>query len=96
MFTVLVIIIGLHALGVIVFGRFEAETPIWCRVLKLASTIGLTALLYSLAGPVWALGVIGMWFAAGLTFHLVWTRRHGIHPLTAEPRDRYYALRGWR
>jgi hypothetical protein len=22
--------------------------------------------------------------------------KHGIHPWTAEPKDRYYALRGWK
>ncbi len=31
----------------------------------------------------------------GMIFHLVWCRRHGIHPLEATPRRRYYALRRW-
>ncbi len=31
----------------------------------------------------------------GLAFHLWWCRKHGIDPLTAEPKERYYELRGW-
>ncbi len=31
----------------------------------------------------------------GLMFHFWWCRKHGIDPLTAEPRDKYYELRGW-
>lgn len=96
MFTVLFITVCAHAVGLIVFGHFEAHTPIWRRVLKLAFNIGLTALISSLAGPVWALTAVGLWFAAGLVVHFVWTSRHGIDPFTAEPRERYYALRGWR
>ena len=28
--------------------------------------------------------------------HVWWLPKHGIHPLTAEPKDKYYALRGWK
>jgi hypothetical protein len=31
----------------------------------------------------------------GLAFHLWWCRRHGIDSLRAEPKERYYELRGW-
>jgi len=31
----------------------------------------------------------------GAVFHLRWCRRHGINPITAEPRDECYRLRGW-
>ncbi|KUL23633.1 hypothetical protein [Actinoplanes awajinensis] len=29
----------------------------------------------------------------GAVFHVIWCRRHGINPLTAETRDRYEQLR---
>ena len=41
--------------------------------------------------PAWrkvGLGVLG------LSPHFWWCRRHGIHPLYATPRRRYYELRG--
>lgn len=34
--------------------------------------------------------------AVGGAFHTVWCLRHGINPLTAEPRDRYQQLRNTR
>jgi len=33
--------------------------------------------------------------AGGLTVHFMWCRRHGIDPVHATPRRKYYALRGW-
>lgn len=96
MFTVLFLTVTTHALGLIAFGHFEERTPFWRRALKLVVTIGLSALLVTLAGPAWALGGMASLFLAGTVIHFVWARRNGIDPVTAEPRDRYYALRGWR
>jgi hypothetical protein len=31
----------------------------------------------------------------GLAFRLWWCRKNGIDPLTAEPKERHYKLRGW-
>jgi hypothetical protein len=28
--------------------------------------------------------------------HGWWLPKQGIHPLTAEPKERYYKLRGWK
>ena len=83
------------AVGTAVFGRFEAETPPW----RLIARWGLLAALV-----LWLRGVVGHAAAAvpavlgafGLVAHVAWCRRHGIHPLRAEPRRRYYRLRGWR
>ena len=38
-----------------------------------------------------------LWNPAAIlrVFHFVWCRRHGIDPLRATPRRRYYELRGW-
>jgi hypothetical protein len=53
------------------------------------------ALLLKTAGRpwtfVWIFGLPGV----GALFHFVWCWRHGINPITAEPKDEYYRLRGW-
>ena len=71
---------GLFAIGNILFGHFEERTAKWRRVLKFLMITGITA----------AIAAIG-WSA-----HIIILRRHGIDPWTAEPRDKYYALRGWK
>src|SRR5262245_40663388 len=85
----------LIAAGNILFGHFEQGLPWWRRLLKLTLYLGLTALIAAAAGRVWALAWIAATMAAGLTVHFVWCRRHDIDPWRAEPRDRYYRLRGW-
>ena len=85
----------LFAVGNIVFGHFEERTPKWRRLLKLAIMVSATAGIASAAGQVWASAFVALGAVAGLTTHFVYLRRHGIDPWTAEPRDKYYALRGW-
>lgn len=91
----LTVLLFLSVLGSGVFAVFEIETPAWRKVVKWLMVIGTTLLLYSLIGH-WSLMLPGLAAAAGTTFHFVWCRRHGIHPLAATPRRRYYELRGWR
>lgn len=84
----------LCALGTSLFDRFEIETPAWkklCRWgLAAALTIGTTPFFGH-----GALIVLGVFAILGGSVHLWWCLRHGIHPLRATPRRRYYALRGW-
>jgi len=54
---------------------------------------GITALLAAWLGNwalLWGVGI----FAVGTGFHVWWCVGNGINPLTAEPKDRYYRLRG--
>lgn len=84
----------LYSLLNLCFRNFEGETPLPTRVLKLVTYLGITALLAVWVGPwalVWVLGL----FAIGSVFHFIWCSRNGINPLTAEPKERYYKLRGW-
>lgn len=86
---------GLHLLGAMAFARFEVFTPFSKKLRKVLFLQGVTALLALTVGRPWSiLWVVGM-MTVGMVFHLWWTRKHGIHPLTAEPRAKYYALRGW-
>jgi hypothetical protein len=86
----------IFALGNIVFGHFEQGTPAWRRVLKFAIVLGASAAIASRSGHAWAAAFVALLAAIGLTTHFVVLRRHGIDPWTAEPREKYYALRGWK
>jgi hypothetical protein len=85
----------LMAIGYMAFVRFAIDTPFSRRFMKLALYLGVTALLSAYAGAfsawLWIFGAPGV----GLGFHTWWTRKHGIGWLSAEPREKYYALRGW-
>ena len=85
----------LFALGSVWFGRFEQETPRWRRTLKLVLTVALPAAIAGRFGAAAGLGFVGFLLALGLTGHLVWCRKHGIDPWSAEPWQRYRELRGW-
>lgn len=83
------------AVGTTLLGHFGEGLPRSKRLSKWAVYFGATALISKTAGRpwtlVWILGLPGI----GAIFHVWWCRRHGIDPLTAEPRDEYYRLRGW-
>jgi hypothetical protein len=82
-------------MGFTVFGHFEEETSKWRRLSKWATYLGTVALLSKTAGRPWTFVWIFGGPAFGAGFHFWWCRRHGINPITAEPKDKYYELRGW-
>ncbi len=82
-------------LGFVIFGHFEEGTPKARRLSKWAAYFGATALIGRKAGRPWTFAWILGWPGLGLIFHLWWCRQNGIDPLTAEPKDKYYELRGW-
>lgn len=75
------------------FGHFEQHAPLWTRLARWLTYLAVTFAIGHTAGRpwtfVWLLGLP----AVGATFHVIWCRRHGINPLTAQPRDRYLQLR---
>ena len=84
----------LPILGSSIFAVFEVETAKWRKVLKWTIVCAVTIGLYYAVGH-WALAFPLVAMTAGTTFHFAWCRRHGIHPIEATPRRKYYALRGW-
>lgn len=90
----LAFLLALQVLGTELFARFEIETPAWKKVLKWALLAALTLGLYPLIGHATIL-VAATLALAGLTVHILWCRKNGIHPLKATPHRRYYHLRGW-
>jgi hypothetical protein len=85
----------LAATGLSVFGHFGEKTPLWRRLSKWAFYFGVTALLARGPGRPWTFVWIAGLPGVGLMVRLWWCRKHGIDPLTAEPKDRYYELRVW-
>ena len=86
----------LVAVGSIIFGRFEEGAPRWRRLSKLFLFLAVTAIVSKVFGRTWALLWIfsaGLW---GFSVHTRWCKRHGVGVLSAEPRKKYYQLRGWK
>jgi len=83
------------AVGNMVFWRFDPNQPLWRRLLKVVLALAMTAVVSHYFA--WT-GVL-LWFAILalpiLYIHAIWLPRHGVNGWTAEPRDKYYALRGW-
>ena len=80
--------------GITVFGRFEEKTPAWRKLSKWVFYFGVTGLLSRRPGRPWTFAWVFGLPGLGLAFHLWWCKKHGINPLTAEPKERYYELRG--
>src|SRR5205823_1881602 len=87
--------VAVAALVVTLFGRFETGVPIPRRVVRMGIYLVPALVIAFTVGPPWTYVWLAGALLPGACFHLVWCVRHGINPLTAEPRDRYLALRGW-
>jgi hypothetical protein len=87
---------SLFAIGNILFGHFEERTPKWRRVLKLFLFTGLVALISSTAGRAWSIALVGTLLSVVLIIHAWWLPKKGINGFTGEPKEKYYALRGWK
>jgi hypothetical protein len=92
----LLLLFILHTLGVSIFGKFESQTAWWKLTLKWLIVLGITAGLYRSFGHIGSLSFLAIMFTAGLIFHFTWCARHGIHPIHATPRRRYFELRKWK
>jgi hypothetical protein len=92
----LAVVWGITAFGGIFFGHFEVHTPKWRRVLKLVLVSVLSVLISATAGREWFFGLIGTMLVGVVVIHAWWLpRKKGINGWTAEPRERYYEMRGW-
>jgi hypothetical protein len=90
------LIMALTATGTVLMGRWEERTPTWRRVLKPYVFAGLSVLLSATAGRGWFFALLGVLALAVLVIHAWWLPKKGIHGWTGEPREKYYALRGWK
>lgn len=96
MWLEIAIVATIFAIGNILFGHFEVETPKWRRVLKVFIILGLTGLISATAGRPWSFIFIALLLPGPIAIHVWWLPRHGINGWTGEPKEKYYALRGWK
>ena len=81
--------------GNLAFRHFEPQLAWWRRLLKALAALAITGGVSHYFGRT---GVI-VWFTIAaipiLYVHAYWLPRHGVNGWTGEPREKYYALRGW-
>jgi hypothetical protein len=93
---VLLTLLAFQTAGFSVFGKFQTETPWWQGVVKWTIIVAVAW------GVAIAFGItVAIFFVAGINIiavvgHFAWCYRHGIDPVMATPRKKYYELRGWK
>ena len=88
------IVLGLFAVGSILFGHFEEHKPKWRRLLKVLIVLGVVLTLSATVGRVWAFGVLAIPLLGAVVVHAWWLPKHGVNGWTGEPTERYYELIG--
>lgn len=89
------LVLFVFAVGGIFFGHFEERTPKRKRVAKVLFFSALAAGLSSLFGHGAVFALLGVVTVYAVIIHAWYLPKHGINGLTGEPREKYYALRGW-
>lgn len=82
--------------GQILFARFEEQTPRWRILLKHVFGIVLYVAVSYYFGRFWFYISLAATFVLILIIHAWWLPRNGINGWTGEPKEKYYALRGWK
>lgn len=91
------VVLGIFAVGNILFGHFEAGVPKWRRVTKVFVVSAIMVAVSAWAGRAWFFGLLGGMGILVLIIHGWWLpSRVGVNGWTAEPREKYYAFRGWK
>jgi hypothetical protein len=89
------VMFGLMAVGNILLVPFhEGRGKAW-RVAKVFLGAAVAVLVSATAGRPWFFVMLGVMAAGFLAVHGWWLPRHGVNGWTAEPKDKYHALRGW-
>ena len=86
------IVLGIFAIGNILFGHFEEHRPKWRRVLKVFIVLAVVMTVSANFGRGWALGLLLIPLSAAAYIHLVWLPSHGINGWTGEPKEKYLDL----
>jgi hypothetical protein len=85
----------LLALGIVTFRKFEQRTPLWRRFPKIFGILAMTAVISHYFGRTGLIIAFGVAVLPVIYIHAIWLPRHGVNGWTGEPREKYYALRGW-
>jgi hypothetical protein len=82
--------------GQILFAHFEEKTPRWRMLLKQALAIVIFTSISYFFGRFWFYVSIVLAFIPPLVIHAWWLPKNGVNGWTGEPKEKYYALRGWK
>lgn len=96
MWMEIAVVATIFAMGNILMGHWEEHTPKWRRVLKFFVVVGITCGLSVWLGRVWAFGFLGLMGLFAIYVHAWVLPRKGINGWTGEPKQKYYAMRGWK
>jgi len=92
----LAVVFGLTCIGGILFQAFaECESKLR-RIAKVIVGAGVAVLVSATAGRGWFFVLLGVMTVAVFVIHCWWLPRLGINGWTAEPKEKYHALRGWK
>jgi hypothetical protein len=90
------IVSAVFALGNILFGHFEEQTPKLRRIGKFLLALLIVATLSYYLGRTTAMIFLGASFLPVVYIHGFYLpRRKGIDGWTGEPKSKYYEFRGW-
>lgn len=90
------VVCGLTCIGSVVFAGFAQYEPKWRRLGKLLVGVALAVSVSATAGRPWFFALLGAMAVFLVVVHGWWLPRHGVNGLTAEPKEKYFALRGWK
>lgn len=83
------------AIGNVAFWHFDPHQPLWRRLLKIVLALAITAVVSYYFGRTGVLIAFGIALLPIIYIHAIWLPLHGVNGWTGEPREKYYALRGW-
>ncbi|MCX6951356.1 MAG: hypothetical protein NTV51_04110 [Verrucomicrobia bacterium] len=91
----LAVVFGLSWLGSILLSAFAEQETRTRRIGKALIGAALALVVSATAGREWFFVLVGVFFVVFAVIHGWWLPRQGVNGWTAEPRERYRALRGW-
>lgn len=86
----------IFAIGNILFGHFEERTPKWRRLAKMALITAVAVAISAYLGRTWFWTFLAAMALPVIIIHAWWLPSRGVNGWTGEPREKYYALRGWK
>lgn len=85
----------IYAIGNILFGHFEEQTPKVRRVGKYILTLLIIVGLSTYFSRTVAMTTLGLLLLPVIYIHTIALPKKGINGWTGEPKEKYYELRGW-
>lgn len=92
----LAVAFGGCCIGNIVFEPFAAGIPKWRRVAKMFLGGAISVYVSAMTGREGFFVMLGLIALGLVVVHGWWLPKQGINGWTAEPKEKYYALRGWK